>query len=128
MNLWRIAAVGLVGTLLLSSCGQKTENAPPLSGLPQLGALYSLNDGEGGFRTAKIIAVEDQVIFTRYYGERWTSRPTLSEAQKADKAAPLAFSLETFAGMQPVQVATGSVSADELAAYESWKQSKQDVF
>ena len=128
MNLWRIAAVGLMGTLLLSSCGRKAAGVPSLSGPPQVGALYSLNDGEGGFRAAKVIAVEEEVVFTCFYGQRWTSRPTPSEAQKTEKAAPLAFSSETFAGMQPVQLEKGSVSTDELAAYETWKQSKQDLF
>ena len=128
MQLWSIATTALIGTLLFSACSKSPAGAPPISGPPQKGALYSLNDGEGGFRAAKVIAVEDDVVFTRYYGDRWTSRPTSADAQKADKATPLAFSTDTFVGMQPVQVADGSVSADDLELYETWKQSKQDVF
>jgi len=128
MKMWCSAAAVLIGALLVSSCRRNTADATPISGPPQVGALYSLNDGEGGFRAAKIIAVEDEVVFTCYYSQRWTSRPTPADAQKADKAVPLAFSSETFAGMRPVQLENGSVSADELDAYETWKQSKQEVF
>jgi hypothetical protein len=120
--------MGVICTLLFSSCGRNATGATPFAGPPSAGALYSLNDGEGGFRAAKIIAVADEIIFVRFYGQRWTSRPTRSETIKADNATSLAFSSESFAGMQPVHVKNDTVSAEELESYETWKQSKQDVF
>lgn len=72
--------------------------------------------------------MEDDIIFVRYYGDRWKARPSLAEAGKAGKAIFLAFSAETFAGMQPVHLEYGTVLAEESAEYETWKQSKQDVF
>lgn len=50
--------------LLLVSCREKEKvEGTPLTGEPQLGALYSLNDGEGGFRAGKVLAVDEDVIF-----------------------------------------------------------------
>jgi hypothetical protein len=126
MNTWRVAAATLTLSLLLVACRRNTPEITPLSGPPQVGSLYSQNDGEGGFRVAKIISADAEVIFVNLYGDRWTTRPTPDTAQKADRAAPIAFSVGTFAGMQPVALKTGSVSADELEAYEAWKKSDQD--
>ena len=128
MKISLIAVAAVICTLLFSSCGRNATGAVTLSGAPEVGALYSLNDGEGGFRAGQIIAVADEIIFVHLYGQRWTSRPSRSEAIKRDKATSLAFSSESFAGMLPVYVETGTVSAEELEAYEAWKQSKQDVF
>ena len=124
-----VAATSLICAALLSSCSSRTAAVETsLSGPPKAGTLYSLSDGEGGFRAAKVIAVEEEVIFTHFYSQRWTARPTVTDAQKTDRPASVAFSSQTFAGMQPMQVASGSVSAEEQEAYESWKQSKQDIF
>ena len=128
MKIPLVALAAVTCILLFSSCGRNATGATPIAGPPQVGALYSLNDGEGGFRAGKIIAVADDIVFMRYYGPRWTSRPTRSEPIKTDNATSLAFSFESFAGMQPVHLEDGTVSAEELEAYETWKQSKQDVF
>lgn len=123
-----LLAAGLICAVLLCSCSRKSGVETLLSGPPKPGALYSLNDGEGGFRAAKVIAVEDEVIFTHFYSQRWMERPSLAEAKNTDKPASVAFSSETFAGMRPVELANGNVSAEEQEAYETWKRSKQAIF
>jgi|SRR5688572_3759607 len=132
MRMRWLARTGLISLMLLAlaSCGEKKSKVEgvPLSGDPQPGALYSLNDGEGGFRVGKVVAVEDNAIFIHLYGKRWTSRPTLAEAKVADKPTPLAYSPETFTFMQPLHLEDGTVSAEELKAYESWRRSKRAVF
>jgi hypothetical protein len=128
MNTWRIAVPALILSLLIVACNRTSPPATPLAAPPQAGTLYSLSDGEGGFRAAKVISADAEVIFVNLYGNRWTTRPTLAAAQKAGFPAPIAFLTATFAGMQPVALQTGTVSADELEAYEAWKRSKQDAF
>jgi hypothetical protein len=120
--------VALVFCGLVAGCSRDKSRAQGLSGPPQTGALYSLNDGEGGFRVGKVVAAEEEVIFIRLFSDRWTSRPSLDKARTATLASPLAFSAQNFAGMRPMHLETGSVSPEELDAYETWKESKRDIF
>ena len=126
MKPWCLVLIGCA--LLMSSCRRNAANAVLLSGPPQVGALYSLNDGEGGFRAGKVVALEDEVVFLRLFAERWTTRPSRVEAHKVARATALAFSAQNFSSMQPIHLENGEVSPDELEAYETWKQSKRDVF
>src|ERR1051325_3818786 len=82
----------------------------------------------GGFRAGKVVALEDEVVFLRLFAERWTTRPSRVEAHKVARATALAFSAQSFSSMQPVHLENGEVSPDELEAYETWKESKRDVF
>jgi hypothetical protein len=109
-------------------CSRNGARAKESSSPLQPGGLYSLNDGEGGFRVGKIVAAEDEVVFVRLFSDRWTVRPTLDKARKASLPAALAFSVQSFDGMQPVRLENGIVSAEELESYESWKESKRDIF
>lgn len=100
----------------------------PLSGEPQTGALYSLNDGEGGFRAGKVLVVDDDAIFIHLYGNRWTSRPSRATAKGADNPMPVAYSPQSFSSMQPFHLEGGTVSVEELNDYEKWRRSKRAVF
>jgi hypothetical protein len=128
MHRWPIFATALLCTLLLVACrkGSVQSGAPAVPA--EAGCSYSLNDGEGGFRVAKVIANEDGVVFVHWFGTRWTSRPTLEQSRAAGKPTSIAFLSEAFAGMQPVKLEKATVSADELDTYERWKQSPRDVF
>ena len=128
MTRWPLIGMVLICAVLIVACRQKKVEGTPLSGLPQTGAFYSLSDGEGGFRVGKVLARDEDVVFVHLYQKRWTSRPSWLDAQKAGDPIPIAFLLETFSGMQPLHLNNGSVSAEELKAYESWKHSNQDVF
>jgi len=128
MKLWRVAFVGLLCACAFASCRRSSHDVKALAGPPQLGALYSFNDGEGGFRAGKVLAAEDDVIFVRLYANRWKARPSLAEARQAGNAIFLAYSSQTFTGMQPVHLENGAVLAEESSEYEVWKQSNQNVF
>ncbi len=121
--------MALMCVMLLVSCGgkQKVEGTP-LAGEPQTGALYSLNDGEGGFRAGKVIVVDDDAIFIHLYGNRWTSRPSRSTAKGAGNPTAVAYSPQSFSSMQPLHLEGGSVSAEELGAYDMWRRSKRPIF
>ncbi len=123
-----IAMTGLLCALMLPACRPGQAAYKPLAGPPQTGALYSFNDGEGGFRVGKVLAREDDYVFVRWFGNRWTKRPALATAHHASNSTFVAFSTETFSGMQPVLLENGSVAAEETAEYEVWKQSNQTVF
>jgi hypothetical protein len=124
-----LAGMALMCALMIVSCAkeQKVEGTP-LSGEPQTGALYSLNDGEGGFRAGKVIAIEGDAIFIHLYDNRWTSRPSRSTAKEAGNPAAVAYSSQSFSSMQPLHLEDGSVSAEELDAYQKWKRSKRATF
>jgi len=124
----QLLAALLICALLSVSCSRKDSRAKEQSGPPQTGGLYSLNDGEGGFRVGKIVAAENDVVFLHLFSERWASRPTLETARLASVPAPLAYTTESFAGMQPLHLESAAVSPEELEAYETWKKSNQDVF
>jgi len=114
--------------VLLVSCKQEKVEGTPLSGEPQAGALYSLNDGEGGFRAGKVLAVEEDVVFIHLYGKRWTSRPPRSTAKEAGNPTAVAYSSQSFSSMQPLHLEDGSVSAEELDAYQQWRRSRRATF
>jgi hypothetical protein len=125
MKVWSASTVALCG-LLLIGCKQNASSKA-ITGPPQVGGLYSVKDGEGGFRIAKVLAV-DQVVFVQLFTERWTTRPESSTAPKATQPVGVAYSFETVQGMQPVLLGETRVTSEELESYEEWKQSRQEVF
>jgi hypothetical protein len=115
--------------LHLVSCGGKPKlEGTPLSGEPQAGGVYSLNDGEGGFRVGKVIAVEDEAVFINLYENRWKSRPSRHIAKGVEKPVALAYSTQSFTSMHPLHLEDGSVLDEELSAYERWRRSKRPMF
>ena len=90
--------------------------------------MFSLSDGEGGFRAAKVLAVEDEIVFVNLYSERWSTRPTLEAVRTATIPSGLAYSAQSFSGMQPVRLEPGEVTPEELGAFEQWKRSRRAVF
>jgi hypothetical protein len=126
MKLCMIAARVASMLLLLCACDRDTRDKP-ISGKPQAGGFYSFNDGEGGFRAGKVVAVDD-ITFVRLYKERWTKRPSLAEARQATKPVSVAYSFETIEAMQPVLLEMEKVTPEELTAYDQWKQTAQEVF
>jgi hypothetical protein len=123
-----LAGAALICALMLVSCKHEKAEGTPLSGEPQTGALYSLNDGEGGFRAGKVLVVAEDVIFIHLFGNRWTSRPSRSTAKGAGDPMAVAYSPQSFSSMQPLHLEDGSVSAEELSDYENWKRSKRAIF
>ena len=101
------------------------------SGLRE-GALYIVNDGEGAFRVAKVLVVDDRGVHVRLYKNKWKERPkavdlsTLSMGSIHDPdgfgMGHLPLSKKSFAGWQPIFLQDGVVAKDELDGYEMWKQ------
>ena len=120
--------VFLAGALISSGCHGGTNRNQTSQAALEAGALYVLNDGEGGYRAGKIIALEEDVTFMQLYVNRWVKRPALAEVRLARDAAPIAFTAQTLAGMQPVLLSKGNVSEAETEAYQTWKESKREMF
>ena len=123
-----LPCMALMWALSFVSCKQEKVEGTPLSGEPETGGLYSLNDGEGGFRVGKVVAVEEDAIFIHLYAKRWTSRPTRSIAKTGDRPTGIAYSRQSFASMQPLRLDGSEVTAQELKDYESWRRSDPRVF
>ena len=124
MKLWVVTAS--MAAVLVAGCHRDGPDKP-ISGKPEAGGFYSFNDGEGGFRVGKVVTVQD-FVFVRLFRERWTKRPTLAEARPSSAPLSVAYSFETMGAMQPVLLEMEKVTPEELAAYEQWKQTEQDVF
>jgi hypothetical protein len=113
--------------------------APDLQAVDlQVGGLYSVNDGDGSFRIAKILMLEPSVVHIRVYREKFTSRP-----QEVDPTGltlgsirdPQGFGMghlpmapSAFLASRPVFVRQVGVEPEELAGYEQWKEAGGGVF
>jgi hypothetical protein len=115
-------AMGLLS--FLCGCSQ----APSL----KQGALYTVDDGEGFFRVAKVLVLDEQGVHIRLYKNKWKERPaaidvsTLSLGGVHDPdgfgLGHLPLSRNAFAAWRPVFVQDGTVAKDELDGYERWKE------
>jgi hypothetical protein len=113
--------------LLCASC-QDHAREKVMSGAPEPGVLYSLFDGEGGYRVGKVVLVEDQIIFLHLFENRWAKRPSVAETAKVTKVLPVAYKPGSFSDMQPVKLKKSTVTPEETETYEAWKNSNQEVF
>jgi hypothetical protein len=123
-----LALIGMLCALACVSCREGSANEKVIAGPPLAGAVYSLADGEGGYRLGKVLAVDEEVIFTKFYADRWTRRPSLAEARKAATPISVAYRPQTFTEMRPVHLENGSVTADELEAFEEWNKGTREIY
>ncbi len=104
-------------------------NAPQ----PQTGGLYSVDDGEGWFRIAKVLVVDNQGVHIRLYKNRWKHRPTsidektLSLGTIHDKdgfgMGHLPLTKSAFQAWSPVLIKITTVIDSELDGYKEWQSS-----
>ena len=104
----------------------------------EIGGLYSVRDSEGGFRVAKVLAVDPGVVSIRIYKERFEKRPSdidlaklsLGSVNDADGFGighmPLA--APTFSSWEPRFLRASSVTGEELEGYGIWKESGGGAF
>ena len=102
------------------------------------GALYSVNDGEGSYRIAKILVVDPEVVHVRLYKNKWKRRPTridvsalsLGSVHDSDGfgMGHLPLSREAFLAWQPSFLEAGKAAKDELDGYEMWKEANGGHF
>ncbi|MCW5891051.1 MAG: hypothetical protein KIT14_10925 [bacterium] len=123
----RFALVPIVLLGLSEICGCRPSQ-PKL----EVGALYSVDDGEGHYRIAKILALDDRGVHMRLYKKKFSTRPatadpsslTLGSVDDADGfgMGHLPLTRRAFLAWEPVFIAPGVVSAEELDGYEIWKE------
>jgi hypothetical protein len=107
-----------------SACGRQ----PPL----ECGSVCTVNDGEGSYRVAKVLVVDDFGVHIRLYKDKWKERPdrvdlrTLSLGSIHDKdgfgMGHLPLTKRSFAAWKPVVVGKQEVTKEELEGYEMWKE------
>ncbi len=109
-------------------------NEPELT----VGGLYSVNDGEGDYGVAKILALDEEAVHLRLYKNKFSSHPstidssTLSLGSTDDPSGfgvgHLPLSRKDFLGWKPVLLTQEAVSQEELEGYEMWKEAGGGVF
>jgi hypothetical protein len=123
-----LLAVAFALVIAATGCGRGNRPEATSAAPPAPGSLYSLSDGEGGYRAAKVLGEDADVVFVHLFTQRWPQRPALAAARQAGQPVPIAYTTATFAGMQPVLLEPGTVTPEELAAYDAWKQGKREAF
>lgn len=113
-----------MGLTILFGCSQ-----PPAL---QEGALYTVDDGEGFYRAAKILALDDQGVHIRLYKNKWKDRPAVVDISALSLGnihdndgvglGHLPLLKKAFMAWRPVFVQDGKVTKDELDGYEMWKE------
>lgn len=131
----------MVCTILLSVATAACPNAgvsdqSALRVVP--GSLYTVNDGEGWFRIAKVLVVDDEAVHIRVYRNRFKERPTTVDQTALTLGSihdPGGFGMghlpltrAAFAEMEPVFLLSGTVDAEELEGYTYWKEAGGGLF
>jgi hypothetical protein len=129
-----VILVLLVITLMLGPLACRRQPATRLT----VGALYSVDDGEGHFRIAKILVLDRATVHVRLYANRFNERPAtvdptaLTLGTIHDKGGfgigHLPLARGEFAAWKPVFLAQASVNPQELEGYRLWKESQGGVF
>jgi hypothetical protein len=98
---------------------------------PKPGALCTVDDGEGFYRIAKVLVVDEGGVHVRLYKNKWKERPenvdasTLSLGGVDDKDGSgighLPLTKLVFAAMKPVVIGHEEVRKEELDGYDMWK-------
>jgi hypothetical protein len=114
----------------LCSC---TRLAQPVSG-----GLYTVRDGQGFYRTAKVVALDGDGVHLRLYKNRWQSRPKTVDSSSLSLGTindpdgfgigHLVLSKEDFISWKPEFLSREGLTADELEGYRLWQQGRKDDF
>lgn len=102
------------------------------------GALYSVEDGEGAYQVAKVLAIEDLGVHIRVYKNRFPIRPTqvdfasLSIGTIHDKdgfgMGHLPLTHKAFSAWAPRFLNDHSVTEEELEGYREFKSAGGQFF
>ncbi|HTR41481.1 MAG TPA: hypothetical protein VMH87_07680 [Pseudomonadales bacterium] len=102
------------------------------------GTICTVDDGEGFYRVAKVLVIDDGGVHARLYKNRWTERPqavdmsTLSLGSVYDKdgfgMGHLPLTKRAFAAWKPIVLGLEEVRQEELDGYEIWKDGKGGYF
>src|ERR1043166_2079369 len=128
---WRsiFSLFGVLGALL-GGCGTQPSE--------RVGGLYSVNDGEGWFRVAKVLVVENEGVHIRLYKNKFKARHgsiefpplALGTVHDADGfgMGHLPLTHRAFRAWQPVFLGENPVEESELDGYRAWKKAKGGFF
>jgi hypothetical protein len=102
------------------------------------GALYSVDDGEGFFRVAKVLIVDSGGVHIRLYKNRFETRPknvdfsslSLGSIHEKDGfgMGHLPLTHRAFREWDPVFIGNSPVGPDELEGFNEWKLASGGYF
>jgi hypothetical protein len=105
---------------------------------PIAGALYSVDDGEGHYRVAKILAVDPDGVHIRLYKNKFNERPARVDIVSLDLGSihdpdgfgmghmPLSYA--SFSAWEPIFLMANGVDEEELEGYVYWKEAQGGYF
>ena len=117
--------------IILSACMTRSESL-------QVGGLYSIDNGDGSFGVAKLLAVDDSAAHVRVYKNRFAKRPT--QVQPAELTlgsindsdgfgmGHLPLQREAFLSWKPQLIAVAPTTDEELEGYKMWKEAGGGLF
>jgi len=103
-----------------------------------IGGLYSIDDGEGWYRIAKVLATDKEGVHIRLYKNRWKERPitidenSLSLGTVHDNdgfgMGHLPLKKSSFQAWSPILIKVGKVVDTELDGYKEWQSAGGGYF
>ena len=104
----------------------------------EAGGIYSINNGDGHFGVAKLLAYGDGICHVRIYAQKFESRPTTIDVStlslgKIDDPnggglGHLPLREAGFLQWQPMLITKTAVTPDELDGYKMWKEAGGGAF
>ena len=105
---------------------------------PVPGAIYSVDDGEGRFGVAKVLAVDDEGVHIRVYKNKFAKRPLHVDVTSLDLGSihdpdgfgmghmPLSYA--AFSAWEPIFLMAGALADEELEGYRYWQEENGGYF
>jgi len=125
--------ITIIGAILVFGCGKRTNNDNQLMkvNVTDVGALCSVNSGEGDFGVIKVLACDEQTIHIRLYKNKWSDRPASVESSELSLGSifdpggsglgHLPISIAEYKSWVPTVIRKEEVADDELEGYKMWK-------
>ncbi|BDS07382.1 hypothetical protein NT6N_24220 [Oceaniferula spumae] len=125
--------ITILGAILVFGCGKKTnnENGRMKIDVTDVGALCTVNSGDGDYGVIKVLARDDQTIHIRLYMNKWSERPSSVESSELSLGSindpggfgigHLPISISEYKSWAPVVIRQEDVLDDELEGYNMWK-------
>ena len=105
---------------------------------PVAGGLYSVSDGTGHYRAAKVVAWDADGVHLRLYKNRWRRRPQAVAAGSLALGAindPDGFGIghmvltkEEFGSWKPVFISREGLTPDEREGIKMWRHGRRGDF
>jgi hypothetical protein len=131
----RIRAWLPLALVLLGSAFQGCGSEPSTF---KAGGLYTVKDGKGGFKIAKVLVAEKGMVHVRLYKNAFPARPAtvapadLSLGSIKDKdgfgMGHLPLSLAAFTDWAPILLMESPVTEKELEGYKLWQEGGGGAF